>query len=311
VSTKPAAAQNDPGLDSLYRKAKTQQWDVDDFDWSHEFDRDNPLRLPDRTLIIYGSALWDRLTTERRAEARCHFQAWTLSQILHGEQGALLCATKLAQGEHELSARLCAAAQAFDEARHIEACARLVNDKVGIAYPLSRSLHALLRDTVCSSELDITNLGMQILVEGIALSLFQTIVGYSRDEFVKSLLTRIQQDEARHFAVGSTTLTRLYSSELSSAELRVREEFVCESIVVLYEHLCADDIWEPLGHSRKECATLVRKSPVADALRRSLFRRLVPAIRNIGLAGPRVGKVLESLNLLDYLQWPLAAEPSA
>lgn len=296
---------DDERMHQIYRKSKVQQWNVEDYDWSHELEPTNPLQLPDATLLIYGSDLWERLSEPRRAEARYHFQAWTLSQVLHGEQAALMCAAKLAQGETSNSARMCAAVQVFDEARHVEAYARLVNDKMRLCYPLSGSLNSLLEDTVSSKELDITNLGMQILVEGIALSIFSSIVMYSGDPFVKKLVAQIQRDEARHFAAGQLSLAQLYTEELSEYELSMREEFLCEGIVVLYEHLCADDIWEPLGHDRKECGGLVRESLIANALRRNLFRRLVPAIKSMGLLRGRVVTLLDSLDMLSYAQWPM------
>ncbi|UXI66201.1 ferritin-like domain-containing protein [Tahibacter amnicola] len=301
-------ATGDDQLDRLYQKAKAQQWNADDYDWSYELNPDNPLDMPDGTLLIFGSPLWQKMDEPARAEVRHHFHAWTLSQILHGEQGAMLCAIKLAQGEEHLSARLCACAQAFDEARHIEVYSRLVNDKLRVTYPMSSSLKRLLEDTITSRQLDITNLGMQVLVEGIALSIFQNIVAYSRDSFIKEVVTRIQRDEARHFAVGRVTLRRLYNGELSAAEMREREEFTCEGIHVLYEHLCADDIWEQLGQNRKECGELVRNSKMANALRRNLFRRLVPSLKDMGLLNGKVVTQLEKMDMLDYAELPLRVE---
>jgi len=292
-------------LQQIYTKSKTQQWDINDYDWQHVLKEDNPLDLPDQTLLVYGTPLWQSLDEVGRTELRRHFQGWTLSQVLHGEQAALLCAAKLAQGESTLSARLCLAAQVYDEARHVEAYARLVNDKIGIYYDMTSSLGTLLRQTVVASELDITNLGMQVLVEGIALSTFQNIVAYSRDPFIKTLVTRIQQDEARHFAAGRITLTRLYNGELSSAEMKLREEFLCEGITTMYEHLCADDIWAQLGMDRRDCGGQVRESQVSNTLRRSLFRRLVPTIKEIGLLTPRVAAIFEELGMLDYANLPL------
>lgn len=301
-----AAYQFEEGhLQQIYTKAKTQQWDVNDYDWSYELNPDNPLNLPDQTLLVYGTPLWEGLDEAGRTELRRHFHGWSLSQVLHGEQGALLCAAKLAQGEDSLSARLCMSAQVFDEARHVEAYARLVNEKIGVFYPMTGSLGTLLKQTVQASELDITNLGMQVLVEGIALSTFQNIVSYSRDPFVKTLIGRIQQDEARHFAAGRITLGRLYRDGLTTAELRLREEFVCEGITTMYEHLCADDIWAQLDMNPRNCSGMVRESPVSNSLRRSLFRRLVPTIRDIGLLTDRVSAVFEELGMLDYAQLPL------
>lgn len=298
---------SDQQLQALYQKTKAHQWNVDtDIDWSYTLNPDNPLGMPDGTLLIHGSDLWNKLDDQNRAEVRHHWQGWTLSQVLHGEQAAMICAAKLATAEENLSARLCAAGQIIDEARHIEAFGRLVNDKLPISYPISKALKGLLQDTITSSQLDITNLGMQVLVEGIALSLFQSIVAYTRDPFIKDLVTRIQRDEARHFAIGRITLCRAYK-DMSAGERREREEFVIEGAYTLYEHLCADDIWEPMGLSKKACSELVRHSEVASAMRRSIFRRLVPTIRDMGLLTPRVRAAFEKLNVLDYASIPLPA----
>lgn len=292
-------------LNNLYAKAKAAQWDVaSDIDWSYQLNEENPLGMPDPTLLIYGTELWTDLDQKGKQEVRRHVQGWMLSQILHGEQAALICAAKLASAEESLSARLCAAAQIMDEARHVEAYSRLVGDNATVHYPMSQSLNSLLKDTVTSSALDITNLGMQVLVEGIALSIFESVVAYSQDPFIKNLFTRIQRDEARHFAVGRITLSRVYS-EMSAAELREREEFVSEGASVLYEHLCADDIWEPIGLSKKECSAMVRESKVSSTIRRSIFRRLVPTIRDLGLLTPRVRSTFEKLNVIDYEAMPL------
>ena len=300
-------ACREAALNTLYAKAKAAQWDVDtDIDWRAELSPDNPLGMPDPTLLIYGTDLWAKLGAPARREVRHHAQGWLLSQILHGEQAALVCAAKLASAEEGLSARLCAAVQVMDEARHVEAYARLVNDKVAVRYPMSRSLARLLEDTVTASALDVTNLGMQVLVEGIALSIFQSVVAYSADPFVRDLFARIQRDESRHFAVGRLTLSRLYR-EMSSTELKEREEFVSEGAAVLHEHLCADDIWEPMGFSRDACARMVRESPVSSNIRRSIFRRLVPTIRELGLLTPRVRRTFEQLNVIDYEAMPMAA----
>ncbi|PPK46416.1 para-aminobenzoate N-oxygenase AurF [Trinickia symbiotica] len=293
-------------LNNLYEKAKAAQWDVaKDIDWSTELDADNPLGMPDPTLLIYGTQLWDKLDAAGRREVRHHAQAWLLSQILHGEQAALICAAKLASAEEGLSARLCAATQMMDEARHVEAYAKLVNEKFSTSYPMSKSLKGLLEDTITSTHLDMTNLGMQVLVEGIALSIFQSVVAYSTDPFIKDLFSRIQRDESRHFAVGRITLCRVYS-EMSSTELKEREEFVSEGASVLYEHLCADDIWEPMGFSKEACAQMVRDSEVSSTIRRSIFRRLVPTIREMGLLTPRVRRTFEQLDVIDYEVMPLS-----
>ncbi len=292
----------------LYAKATAQQWRIDDFDWSHHFDEANPLQMPDGTLLVYGTPLWLKMDEAERAHVRRHFHAWTLSQVMHGEQGALLCASKLAQGEDNLAARLTASAQVYDEARHLEVYQRIVEDKLKLFFPMSQGLRLLLHDTIGARELDITSLGMQVLVEGVALSIFHNIVAYSKDPFVRAVVSRIQQDEARHFAGGRKKLRELYAGGLTEAEMRQREAFTCEGIHVLYEHLCADDIWETLGQDRRICGDMVRHSQVAAALRRNLFRRLVPSLKDLGLLRGDVARQIEAIGMLDYAELPLRVE---
>jgi hypothetical protein len=299
--------EEDQKLNALYNKAKSSQWDARvDINWSTELDPDNPVSMHDGTIVLFGTPIWDTLDAKTRIDVRRHAQGWMMSQILHGEQAALLCASKLAMSERTVVAKMCNAMQACDEARHVEAFSAL-SQKIGIDYPMTHSLGSLLKDTVQSSETDITNLGMQILVEGIALSIFQTVVAYSSSPFIKDLFNRIKADEARHFAVGRITLKRI-SGELSESELRVRDEFISEGANALYEHLCADEIWGSVNLPRLQCAQMVREAPVAVALRRSLFRRLVPSIRDMGFLRPRVIKTFEQLGVMDYSAFPVFDE---
>ena len=123
---------------ALYDKGKKQQWDAAErIDWSLDLDPENPQELDDRMIPIYGSPIWDRLTHDERVKLRHHQQAQSLSQFMHGEQGALMAAARIVQTVPELDAKFYAATQVMDEARHVEAYARLLNEKLGIAYPIT------------------------------------------------------------------------------------------------------------------------------------------------------------------------------
>src|SRR5438094_9660952 len=129
----------------LYSKGKKQQWDAAErIDWSLDLDPENPQELDDRMIPIYGSPIWDRLTHDERVKLRHHQQAQSLSQFMHGEQGALMAAARIVQTVPELDAKFYAATQVMDEARHVEAYARLLNEKLGIAYPITPGLKSLL-----------------------------------------------------------------------------------------------------------------------------------------------------------------------
>lgn len=297
----------DLGIHGLYEKAKAQQWDAGrDLDWNAEPAAGNPLAMPDQTLAIHGTPLWNTMSEATRGQVRHDIQGWNISQILYGEQAALICASRLAQGESALEMKLAAASQVIDEARHIEAYARLARQRFESSFAISPSLHALFGNIVSESRLDFTCLGMQILVEGMALSMFQNMRAYSGDPLVRQLLTLILRDEARHFAIGKLTLNKTYA-ELSTHELAQREEFVCESAVQLHDHVCANEVWASVGLSKSQRKSLVYDSGVSQNLRRSIFRRLVPTVREMGLLGPRVTRVFDELGMLEYAAFPAAA----
>ena len=160
----------------LYAKGKKQQWDAADrIDWSQDLDPENPMMLDDRVVHIWGTDLWNRMSEQERRRARHHLQASTISQFMHGEQGALIATAKIVQTVPELDAKFYAATQVMDEARHVEAYSRLLHEKFELAYPITPGLKALLEDGLTDSRWDMTYLTMQILIEGLALAAFQRI----------------------------------------------------------------------------------------------------------------------------------------
>src|SRR5436190_2253314 len=107
-------------LMNLYEKGKKLQWNTNArIDWSQDLDPENPQELPDESVSIFGSPMWERLTRQEKATLRRHLQAWQLSQFLHGEQGALVCTAKIVQQVPSVDAKFYAATQVKDEARHV------------------------------------------------------------------------------------------------------------------------------------------------------------------------------------------------
>ena len=134
-------------LIALYDKGKRQQWNAADrIDWSLDLDYENPMGIDDGAVPIYGSDIWNRLTDKEKVQVRRHSQAFTLSQFMHGEQGALIATAKIVQAVPTLDAKFYAATQTIDEARHVEAYKRLLQEKLGLAYPINSALKALLEN---------------------------------------------------------------------------------------------------------------------------------------------------------------------
>src|SRR2546426_14316 len=209
---------------ALYDKGKKQQWDAATrIDWSQDLDPENPQEIDDRLIPIFGSALWDKLTDKEKVHLRHHQQAQTLSQFMHGEQGALMAAARIVQTVPDLDAKFYAATQVMDEARHVEAYARLLNEKLGIAYPITPGLKSLLETVLTDRRWDMTYLGMQILIEGLALAAFQRIRDFAKNRLAASVNAYVMQDEARHVAFGRLALRDFYPP-LSDPERGEREE---------------------------------------------------------------------------------------
>ncbi len=291
------------GRDSLlklYQKGKDRQWDATSrIDWSQNLDPENPEELPDESIPIFGSAVFDRLTSEEKARVRRHFQSWQLSQFLHGEQGALICTAKIVQQVPSMDAKFYAATQVIDEARHVEAYSKLLHDKFELAYPITPTLKRLLDDVLSDSRWDMTYLGMQVLIEGLALAAFAQIRDQSKNALAASVNAYVMQDEARHVAFGRFAL-RDYYPQLTQAERDEREEFAVEACYLMRDRFQAEEVWEALGLPVDECAEYMLESGFMQRYRSSLFSRIVPVIKDIGLWGSKIRAGYEKMGILGY-----------
>jgi len=284
---------------ALYDKGKKQQWDAAErIDWSQDLDPENPMGLPDQAILIYGSEVWNRLTDKERTRLRHHQQAHTTSQFLHGEQGALVCAAKLVQMVPGIDAKFYAATQTMDEARHVEAFSRLLHDKFGLAYPITPPLQALLDNVISDSRWDFTYLGMQVLIEGLALAAFQRIRDQSSNPLAAQVNAYVMQDEARHVSFGRIALADYYP-HLSDAERAEREEFVVEACYLMRDRFLARELWDNMGLPADDCVAYVDGSEAMRQFRGRLFSRIVPTVKAIGLWGPKVQRVYADMGILD------------
>jgi hypothetical protein len=291
------------GRDSLlklYAKGKQRQWDADvRIDWSQNLDPENPEQLPDESIPLFGSKVFERLTSAEKANLRRHFQSWQLSQFLHGEQGALICTAKIVQQVPHIDAKFYAATQVIDEARHVESYSRLLHEKFELAYPITPTLQRLLDNVLSDSRWDMTYLGMQVLIEGLALAAFAQIRDQSKNPLAAAVNAYVMQDEARHVAFGRFAL-RDYYPKLTQAERDEREEFAVEACYLMRDRFQAEEVWETLGLPVDECAAHMLESGFMQNYRSALFSRIVPIIKDVGLWGPKIRKGYETMGILGY-----------
>jgi len=281
-----------PALNKLYEKAKTSQWNGEtDLDWSIDVDPEKVIsemqgsnaagpfqwivEHPESPLKNFGDKEWTELGVESLN--------WRLSQFMHGEQGALICTAKIVETVPWIDAKYYASTQVMDEARHVEVFAKYLQDKLTGYYPINAHLKMLLDDIVADSRWDMTYLGMQIMVEGLALAAFGFMYQLTDEPLLKKLLRYVMSDEARHVAFGVLSLKEYYA-ELSDVEMRERQEFAFEAAVRMRDRFMQQEVWERMGvDGRKMVKLLLETPPDQQIFQQMLFSKIVPNCKKLGL----------------------------
>jgi len=281
-----------PALNKLYEKAKTAQWNGEtDLDWSIDVDPEKIIselqgsnaagpfqwvvEHPDSPFKNFGDKEWTELGIESIN--------WRLSQFMHGEQGALICTAKIVETVPWIDAKYYASTQVMDEARHVEVFAKYLQEKCTGYYPINAHLKMLLDDIVQDSRWDMTYLGMQIMVEGLALAAFGFMHQMTDEPLLKKLLRYVMSDEARHVAFGVLSLKEYYA-ELSDAEMRERQEFTFEAAVRMRDRFLQQEVWERMGiDGRKMVKILLATPPDQQLFTQMLFSKIVPNCKKLGL----------------------------
>jgi hypothetical protein len=284
---------------SLYQKGKDKQWDsVKRIDWDIEVDPFNALGLPDQSIAIYDTPYWDKMSEDNRSELRRHIASWQFSQFMHGEQGAMITGARIVETVPDLDAKFYSATQTMDEARHVEIFSRFLHEKVGLVYPINPKLQQLLGDTLSDSRWDMPYLGMQVLIEGLALAAFGVMRDFTTMPLPRQILTYVMQDEARHVAFGRLAL-RDYYKQLSSTEIAEREDFVIEGCYLMRDRIRGYEIWDNFGIAPDEAEALVEHSEYMQLFQSLLFSRIVPCVKDIGLWSGKIQAAYEKMGVLD------------
>jgi hypothetical protein len=301
-----------PKLNRLYEKAKTSQWNGEtDLPWDTEVDQAavvvaNAFASGGFTQgIDLDGTPFAKWTEKEWIQFGIENQNWTLSQFMHGEQGALICTARIVENVPWIDAKYYAATQVMDEARHVEVFAKYLDTKLSGHYPINAHLRMLLDDIISDSRWDMTYLGMQIMVEGLALAAFGFIHQLTTEPLLKQLLRYVMSDEARHVAFGVLSLQDYYQ-ELTSAELKDRQEFAFEAAVRMRDRFLFQELFERMDIPVKEAVTLVMQSPERQAFQSMLFSKIVPNCKKLGLLDANEGwlrKKFTELGVIQFEDW--------
>lgn len=192
-------------LDDLYNRAKENQWNAADLAWDTPIDPSNPI-VASTDSDYARMPFFARLSDQQRETFTAHSTAQVLSQFLHGEQGALLTAATVAHGVPDMKAKYYAATQTVDEARHVEAYDRYVN-KIAIHYPMVPWLKQLIDVTLHTNDFCKVMIGMNMIIEGLALGAFNNMYRQTNEPLLKSVTFNVMRDESRHVSFGHIYLT--------------------------------------------------------------------------------------------------------
>ena len=292
----------DNRIKRLYELGKDLNWNEEkDIDW----DRPLPERGDTPPPIFWDDyEPYQKLSTEDKFTFMSHRGAWSLSQFLHGEQGALLVASQLVSCAPTFNAKLYAASQTFDEARHVEVFNRYLQDKIGIHYPINPSLKLLLDKILTDERWDLKFIGMQIIIEGLALAAFQMLKAITKDPLLKQLLHYVVRDEARHVTFGINYLED-YLTTLSKEEINERAQFAYEACVISRDRLVNTQAEQRfLKMTAEEAREFTLSTSANSTFRNFLFSRIMPNLSRIGLLTDNVRPKFEALGLLEYENAP-------
>jgi len=298
-------------LDKLYEKAKTSQWNAQtDLDWSIDVDPYTALgvlaeggdntyfQAPESPFHHFGDDEWNEFTYQSFA--------WRMSQFMHGEQGALLCTAKIVETVPWIDAKYYAATQVVDEARHVEVFAKYLDEKIGTQYPISPHLRLLLDDIINDNRWDMTYLGMQIMVEGLALAAFGFMHQFADDPLLVKMLRYVMSDEARHVAFGVLSLQELYP-QMTQAEIKERQEFAFEAGLRMRDRFLQQEVWDRMGINVRDAVAYQLAAPAEfKQFQAMLFSKIVPNTKKLGLLDAGDGwlrKRYEEIGVIQFEDW--------
>jgi hypothetical protein len=287
------------GLRDLYEKAKREQWNGSELlDWSIDVDPESEI-IPQHFNPLEDYAPYKKLSEKQVREFRHGQLSWTLSQFLHGEQGAMITASQLVGAVPWTDGKYYASTQTMDEARHVEVFARYLTEKLEWEWPINANLKSLLDNVLTDGRWDLKFLGMQIVVEGLAMAAFANMYMMAQEPLLKSLVKNVMRDESRHVAFGVLSLRDFYQ-DMPENEKKDREEFLMEACTLMRDRLVGEEVAEHFGFDKEEVRGIVLESPIMQEFRRLIFMRVVPNVKRLGLVTPRVRKHFEDLRIIEF-----------
>lgn len=278
-------AQEDPRLIGLYRLGRKLDWDADtDLDWACGIGQGvSPIKASSNPFA--GCAAYQALIPEHRLQLDWQYYGWFISQLLHGEQGALLVASQLVACAPILEAKVYASSQVYDEGRHVTVFARYSREQVHRMYPADPRLKALLDGLLLDRRWDVKFLGMQLVLEAVTLAMLSVLRDTATDPLLHDIIDLVSRDEARHIAFGTSLFE--YVSGMSDEEWEQRQTFVERALDLVDDFLVAPAILAELDCDPADRGQVFASAKLTRQLRSAVRRRVIPDLEWRGLVRGR------------------------
>ena len=288
-------------FDKIISATHDHFWDPLDtryIDFSEPFDMENEMVLPeDMVVSLQTKYVSDRLSDRKdRVRFVNQFALRSFSSILHGEQGALNLSASLCHVLKDQGAQEYAANQTREEARHVTAFAKYIKARWGKPVECGPTLKALLVDIIGSPEVYKKIIGMQMLVEGLAMGAFATFFKVTNDPLCKKLMQLVMTDEAFHHKFGKIWADRTIP-HLSEKEHEVIELWAAQCFQTLLFNLVGPtqqrSLYEEFGLDPDlviaELATIITDETRREGMKEqaNIFRVLVKTLLNAGIITDR------------------------
>jgi len=265
-------------------------------DFSEPFDIDGQQILPDEMFPIFLTKLGEQLKGRDRIRFANQSARWSLSSILHGEQGALALSASLCHILSDPGAQEYAANQTREEARHVTAFSAYIKARFGTPLPCGPTLENLLTELVLAPEVYKKIVGMQMLVEGLAMGAFATLYQKSSDPLLVKLCQLVMTDEAFHHKFGKIWADRTIP-RLSAEEHNIVEDWAAQCFQTLLFNLVNPEQMKPVyasvGIDWQEAMAAIQEAFGDDQRREqmkqsaNIFRVLIKTLLNAGIITER------------------------
>ena len=296
-----------PDLRRLYENAKRDQWNVSrDIDWTAEVDLERGI-FADELIDGHGTQTLNRLDPKTFQQLNVEFSSWRLSQLLHGEEGAMLACAQLVDMVPGNDAKFFVATQVVDEARHAEVLSRYLLEKCGgMIYPMNGNVKMIFDYILGHGKWFVKTVGLQLLAETFAVSLFRMLMETAKDPLLREICRRILADESRHMGFSVLSLPDEIRG-LNSADMRELEDFVREALVLLLSGQFPREAYERVGmnaadidtvyHARKEIARGSDYAYFRKLFRREMHSTVVTNMKKVGLLNDRTTAFMRDMGI--------------